>query len=144
MDIAIIGAGISGIGAAQALDPEHKITIFESKDSIGGHSNTIQVNELNIDTGFIVYNNRNYPGFSSFLKELCVKSSRTSMSFSYSDNDLNIEYAGSKKGKSRKVDEFEDQLHKVACFFFSDFYPNFGKIKPWKTNGNQCNLCGRI
>ena len=68
LDIAIIGAGISGIGAAQALDSEHKITIFESKDSIGGHSNTIQVNELNIDTGFIVYNNRNYPGFSSFLK----------------------------------------------------------------------------
>ncbi len=99
MNVAIIGAGISGIAAAQALDTKHKITIFERNDYIGGHSNTIKVNnEINIDTGFIVYNNRNYPGFSTFLKNLGVKTSRTSMSFSYSDNNLNLEYAGTIKG----------------------------------------------
>ena len=147
MDIAIIGAGISGIGAAQALDSEHKITIFESKDSIGGHSNTIQVNELNIDTGFIVYNNRNYPGFSSFLKELCVKSSRTSMSFSYSDNDLNIEYAGSKKGLLPRLTSIFDSKHigmmwsiykysvKLEKFKYRPFEKNLSIIELLKSIG---------
>ena len=99
MNIAIIGSGISGISVAHALDRQHKITIFERDDSIGGHSNTVEVtNGINVDTGFIVYNNLNYPGFSNFLKSLGVQSSRTSMSFSYSDNDLSLEYAGTMKG----------------------------------------------
>ena len=60
MRIAVIGAGISGLGAAWLLDKEHDVTIFEKQSRIGGHANTVEVNFNNknvaVDTGFIVYN----------------------------------------------------------------------------------------
>lgn len=103
MKIAIIGSGISGISAAYNLDKEHEIVIYESNPRIGGHTNTVSVedelgNPWNIDTGFIVFNDRNYPGFSKFLIELGVKSFKTSMSFSFTDYSKNIAYAGTLLG----------------------------------------------
>ena len=99
MNIAIVGAGISGVSAAHALDSRHNVTIFESKSSIGGHSYTVSVDrETCVDIGFIVFNDRNYPGFSKFLDDLRVRISRSPMSFSYCDPDLGIEYAGTLKG----------------------------------------------
>ena len=104
MRIAIIGGGISGIGAAQVLDKDHEVTLFEERNVIGGHANTVEIPDqihgttTNIDTGFIVFNDRNYPAFSAFLRDLNVSSDKTSMSFSYSDNNLNLEYAGTPKG----------------------------------------------
>ncbi len=112
MNIGIIGAGISGIAAAQELHLKHKVTLVDSEDSIGGHSHTIKVNDgTNIDTGFIVYNDRNYPGFSAFLEALGVKSSRTSMSFSYSENNLKLEYAGTIQGLFPRFRALMDRGH---------------------------------
>ena len=72
MKIAIIGSGISGLTSAYLLHKKHDITLFESNNYIGGHTNTITVNDennnqLNIDTGFIVYNNDTYPNFVKIL-----------------------------------------------------------------------------
>ena len=62
-NIAIIGSGISGLGIAYLLYPYHNIKIYEKNDYIGGHSRTIDVatpqGEIAVDTGFIVFNNRN-------------------------------------------------------------------------------------
>ena len=57
-NIAIIGSGISGISAAYMLSKKHKITLFESDNRLGGHTNTVQSNEggVLVDTGFIVFN----------------------------------------------------------------------------------------
>ena len=70
----IIGSGISGISAAYHLQNNHAVTIFETSSKLGGHSNTITVEDddaklHHIDTGFIVYNDRNYPGFLKFLND---------------------------------------------------------------------------
>ena len=70
--IAIIGSGIAGLSAAYMLDKkQYDVTVFECNDYLGGHTHTIAVDEplqtLNIDTGFIVYNNRTYPNFIKFL-----------------------------------------------------------------------------
>ena len=67
MKIAIVGAGISGLVSAYLLCQEHEITVYEAEDYIGGHTNTVSV-ELKgrhheVDTGFIVYNEKNYPNF---------------------------------------------------------------------------------
>ena len=86
MRIAVIGGGISGIGAAQVLDKDHEVTLFEERNVIGGHANTVEIPDqiygttTNIDTGFIVFNDRNYPAFSAFLRDLKVSSDKTSMS----------------------------------------------------------------
>ncbi len=98
MKIAIVGTGVAGLVAARALDPDHAVTIFEADDRLGGHVNTIDVEvdgaAHSVDTGFIVYNERNYPGFVALLAELGVETQATEMSFSVSDPARNIEYNG--------------------------------------------------
>ena len=103
MKVAVIGAGISGITASYYLQQFTDVTLFEGANKIGGHANTVSVADdkvgfLNVDTGFIVYNDRNYPGFSQFLSELQVDSVPTNMTFSYSNQENGFSYAGSVKG----------------------------------------------
>ena len=89
MKIAIVGTGVSGLVAAHMLHPHHEITVFESDTRIGGHANTVDVEvdgrSVAVDTGFIVYNDRNYPGFRALLDRLGVATQPTEMSFSVSD-----------------------------------------------------------
>jgi predicted NAD/FAD-binding protein len=103
MKIAIVGAGISGLGCAYALSkiPNLKITIYEGGSHIGGHSNTIDLT-LNgitqgVDTGFLVFNHRTYPRLVRLFNELEVPIEKSEMSFSASIpgiSDKNIEWAG--------------------------------------------------
>lgn len=84
--------------AASKLDARHEVTLFEANDYPGGHTNTVVVNDgsqqLAIDTGFIVYNDRTYPNFIELLDELGVESRPTEMSFSVSDPETGLEYNG--------------------------------------------------
>ncbi len=95
--IAVIGGGVSGIVASYLLDEEYDVTLYEKNDYIGGHTHTITVNPtlpLNVDTGFIVYNERTYPNFIKFLNELGVMTQESDMSFSYYDEFSGRHYAG--------------------------------------------------
>ena len=99
LDIAVVGSGISGLTAALILSKTHRVTLYEKETRPGGHSNTIQIIEENhpipVDTGFIVYNEENYPNFTQLLQYLNVKSQTTSMSFSYSQVGRGMEYCSS-------------------------------------------------
>lgn len=99
MRIAIVGAGISGLTTAHLLDSTHDVTVFEAAGYAGGHTNTIRVDTPNethhVDTGFIVFNDRNYPGFERLLARLRVPSQPSEMSFSVSDGRGDFEYNGS-------------------------------------------------
>jgi len=98
--VAIIGGGISGMAAAWYLSQHRDIDLqlYESDTRLGGHTATIQVDhegeQLAIDTGFIVFNDRTYPHFIALLDALGVGSRDTPMSFSVSDATSGIEYAG--------------------------------------------------
>ena len=96
--IAIIGAGISGLTCAHLLHPGHEITVFEADAQPGGHTRTIDVETETalhrVDTGFIVYNDRNYPGFERLLERLGVESQASDMGFSVSDDRGEFEYNG--------------------------------------------------
>jgi len=98
MDIAIIGAGISGLVAARKLHREHRIAVYEANDYIGGHTNTVDVNyggrPFAVDTGFIVFNSWTYPNFVRLLDELGVASQPSSMSFSVRCERDGLEYNG--------------------------------------------------
>ncbi len=99
LKIAIVGTGIAGNVIAHHLHGRHDIIVFEANDHIGGHSNTqlIQTDdgELNLDTGFIVFNDRTYPNFIRLLDKLGVESQPSSMSFSVQSEQNGVEYNGS-------------------------------------------------
>lgn len=98
MRIAIVGAGVSGLTVAHLLHGSHEITVFEAADYAGGHTNTIRVDTPNethhIDTGFIVFNDRNYPAFEQLVARLGVAWQPSTMSFSVSDGVGDFEYSG--------------------------------------------------
>jgi predicted NAD/FAD-binding protein len=95
--VAIIGAGISGLVVAHLLHAEHEITVFETAGYAGGHTNTIRVDTAHethhVDTGFIVFNDRNYPNFERLLGRLGVDWQPSEMSFSVSDETGEFEYS---------------------------------------------------
>ncbi|MEM9184743.1 MAG: FAD-dependent oxidoreductase, partial [Pseudomonadota bacterium] len=94
--IAVIGAGVSGLVAARALDRECEITVFEQADYPGGHTHThtleLQGRTYRVDSGFIVCNALNYPNFTAMLDELEVPLLDTEMSFSVSNAQSGLEY----------------------------------------------------
>lgn len=97
MKIAIVGAGVSGLVAASQLRREHEITVFEAASYAGGHTNTYDVESsrgtVSVDTGFIVFNDRNYPQFDRLLRRLGVASQPSDMSFGVHDEHGDFEYA---------------------------------------------------
>jgi predicted NAD/FAD-binding protein len=103
MKIAIVGTGISGLVAAHHLHRHHEITVYEAAARIGGHTHTVAVPEPGggteaIDTGFIVFNDRNYPNFEALLGELGVASKPSRMSMSVSDGRGGFEFSGTPWG----------------------------------------------
>lgn len=97
--LAIIGTGIAGMGCAHFLHQKYDITLFEELDYIGGHTNTVTVEEdgkpIYIDTGFMVFNYQTYPHLCNLFKEIDAPVKKTDMSFSVQYLPSNLEYCGS-------------------------------------------------
>ena len=97
-NIAIIGSGISGLTSAYLLSKYHNVHLYEKNDYIGGHTHTHELNEnsnkLNVDSGFIVYNENTYPNFIKLLDTLKVERQHTEMGFSVKSDIGDFEYAG--------------------------------------------------
>jgi uncharacterized protein len=100
MKIAVIGSGIAGLSSAWCLAKRHDVTLFEAEARVGGHTNTIEVPLLDgrvqpVDTGWIVYNGKNYPNLTALFEELDVRTRPTGMSFAVSLGDGAYEWKGS-------------------------------------------------
>ena len=95
MKIAIIGSGIAGLAAAWLMRRHADVRVYERDAHAGGHTNTIQVpGGPAVDTGFIVFNERNYPELTAMFRHLKVESQASDMSFSASIGGGRLEYAG--------------------------------------------------
>ena len=95
-NIAVIGGGISGLGAAHALSDTYNVTLFETENRLGGHARTILAGKNGdqpVDTGFIVFNYANYPELSKLFSDLNVPVVKSDMSFGASVRGGKIEYA---------------------------------------------------
>ncbi len=97
MKIAAVGSGIAGLGAALALSERHEVRLFERAERVGGHANTREVTFADgvqpVDTGFIVYNYRNYPNLTALFEHLDVPTKWSDMSFGFSLAGGACEYA---------------------------------------------------
>ncbi|MFI5122775.1 MAG: NAD(P)/FAD-dependent oxidoreductase [Vicinamibacteria bacterium] len=100
--IAVIGTGIAGLTAARRLDRTHEVTIYEADERVGGHTNTIRVDDPRgerwVDTGFIVHNDRNYPQFTALLEQLGVTTRDSEMGMSIASGDGGFEFANTRRG----------------------------------------------
>ena len=96
LNIAVIGTGISGMSAAWLLSQRHRVTVYEQDGRIGGHTNTVDVDldgtAHRVDTGFIVYNEQNYPNLTALFRHFEVETRATDMSFGVSLDDGRLEY----------------------------------------------------
>lgn len=94
--VAIIGTGISGMGAAALLHPAHDITVYEKAPEIGGHTRTRNINyhgrNIAVDTGFIVFNYQNYPNLSAMFRHYNVPVEKSDMTFAVTMDDGAFEW----------------------------------------------------
>jgi predicted NAD/FAD-binding protein len=94
--IAVIGTGISGLSAAYFLDRRHDVTVYEKEARLGGHSRTVEIvqdgRRIAVDTGFIVFNARNYPNLTALFRTLGVATRDSDMSFALTVADGWLEW----------------------------------------------------
>jgi predicted NAD/FAD-binding protein len=96
--IAVIGSGISGLGAARELARDHSVTLFEADSHLGGHAHTVDVTldgvTHGVDTGFLVFNHRTYPNLLALFNELQVPTAPADMGFSVKLQQADVEWCG--------------------------------------------------
>lgn len=119
--IAIIGTGISGMAIAYLLHRAgYRITVYEKSSQIGGHTRTLTIDydgvPINVDTGFIVYNEPNYPNLLGLFRHLGVTVQKSDMSFAISVNNGKFEWS------ARSLNAiFGQRSHLVSPFFYGIF-----------------------
>ncbi|KAL6971255.1 cyclopropane-fatty-acyl-phospholipid synthase [Sarracenia purpurea var. burkii] len=101
MRVAVVGAGISGLGAATVLSKAGAhVVLYEREDYLGGHAKTVTVDGVDLDLGFMVFNRVTYPNMMQFFESLGVDMEVSDMSFSVSlDKGQSCEW-GSRNGLS--------------------------------------------
>ena len=121
MRIAIVGSGISGLACAWLLDRRHDVVAYEAASYAGGHANTVVVpwqgTDVPVDTGFMVYNERNYPNLTRLFDHLGVASRPSDMSFGVSIDGGRLEYAGSSLATlfAQKRNLLRPGFHRMWC-----------------------------
>ncbi len=138
MKIAIIGSGVAGLGAAYALSQKYDVSLYESDDRFGGHANTevitIEGEEIAVDTGFIVYNEVNYPNLTALFAHLGTATKPSDMSFGFSMKGGQFEYACDNLNKI-----FAQRLNILKPSFWGAFKDvmRFIKIAPQQLANDQ-------
>ena len=98
LKIAIVGSGISGLSCSYYLSKKHEVDLYEKNNYFGGHTHTQTIsgseNKIDVDSGFIVFNQINYPNLCKLFDELKVETYESDMSFSVSNRSENLEYSG--------------------------------------------------
>jgi predicted NAD/FAD-binding protein len=119
--VAVVGGGVAGLVTAhELLRVGHDVHLFEAGDHAGGHANTVPVEtpggRWDVDTGFVVLNDRNYPNFDRLLDELRVATQPADMSFSVSDGAGRFEWASSPRGLfARPAHVVDPRFHRMLA-----------------------------
>jgi predicted NAD/FAD-binding protein len=139
LNIAVIGSGISGISSAFILSQKHNVSLFEKNNYIGGHTNTVETDDnVRVDTGFIVMNDKTYPNFTTFLDKLEINRIKTDMSFGYCDKKKDFYYSTS--SLNTIFAQRKNILNLDYLKFLYEIFRFFKETKRFLTYGNN-DLC---
>jgi predicted NAD/FAD-binding protein len=131
--VAVVGAGIAGLGAALALSRTHDVVLFEAERRAGGHSATVDIDyhgaPIAVDTGFIVYNTLNYPMLTRLFAHLGVATKPSEMSFSVSARGGGFEWAGHERRLWKLFAQPSNALDPGFWRMLADV-ARFGRIAP--------------
>ena len=94
---AVVGSGVAGLTAAYLLQRRYDVTLFEADGRLGGHAHTHELGNIDVDSGFIVHNQRTYPNLLRLFRELGVATQESEMSMSVRCAGCGLEYAGARK-----------------------------------------------
>lgn len=150
MRIAVIGSGISGLGFAYLAHQDHDVRIFEKSSRIGGHAHTHHLETaygpISVDSGFIVYNELNYPNLTGMFNHLDIKTIASDMSLSISLNEGRVEYEGSSKGLfAQKKNLFSARFWSMIwglVTFYRNAYRQLEDSPEGETLGEFITRCG--
>jgi predicted NAD/FAD-binding protein len=130
--VAIVGAGVAGLSAAYHLRERARITIYEREDRLGGHANTVEVEDdgrtLGIDTAFVVFNRPAYTNLCEFFDELGVEAVEHRGAFNFFDLDSGLEYG------TRELDMTEEE---VAARYSEEFLTIWREAARFHTEGRK-------
>ncbi|GAB4189570.1 MAG: FAD-dependent oxidoreductase [Wenzhouxiangellaceae bacterium] len=132
--IAIVGSGIAGLYSGWRLAKNHQVTLYESQDRLGGHTDThiftTCTGKVAVDSGFIVFNQAHYPLFSKMLDDLGVASQPSVMSFSMLDERTGMEYCASPSPSTL--------FARRANWISPAFFRMLGDIRRFYIEARQC------
>ena len=123
--IAIIGSGISGLYLAWKISKKFNVTVYEKNNYFGGHSNTINVKlekKIPVDTGFIVFNKKNYPNLVNLFKKLNISIEKSNMSFAIDLKNQDFYYSGTLKGLFAQKKNLIKKSYWVMLIEIINFY----------------------
>lgn len=141
MRIAIVGSGIAGMGAAWALHRDHEIVIYEKERRPGGHSHTVDVDydgtRIAVDTGFIVYNELNYPNLTALFAEIGAPTISSRMTFGFSAKNGALEWQGNSIRTlfAQKRNVFSPSFHRMWMDILRFRREGLRDLEAGKTNG---------
>lgn len=135
MKIAVIGSGISGLGAALILSQKHEVHLFEASNRLGGHAHTSTIDmngekKVNVDTGFLVYNDLTYPHLRSLFAFLQTETVASDMSLSIQVPQAGLEWAGNNLNSvfAQRKNIFNYRFYKLL-FAILDFHKKADKLR---------------
>ncbi|MFE9097126.1 NAD(P)/FAD-dependent oxidoreductase [Streptomyces sp. NPDC007264] len=130
--VAVVGAGVSGLSAAYHLRERARITIYEREDRLGGHANTVEVEDdgrtLGIDTAFVVFNRPAYTNLCEFFDELGVEAVEHKGAFNFFDLDSGLEYGTKELGLAEE---------EVAARYSEEFLTIWREARRFHTEGRR-------
>ncbi|MEM1365109.1 MAG: FAD-dependent oxidoreductase [Pseudomonadota bacterium] len=143
MKIAVIGSGIAGNSAAWALNrADHQVTLFEADNRVGGHAATVSIDydgtPIDVDTGFIVYNELNYPDLVGLFDELNVETIESNMSFCVSRR------VGERKRQEWNLSDYTALLASAPNFLRPSFRSLVSEIRRFATQSKVDLEAGRL
>ena len=138
LSIAVVGAGISGLSAAWLLSRRHAVTLYEADARLGGHTHTVEAEGAAVDTGFIVYNEPNYPNLTALFRHLEVETAPTDMSFGVSLDGGALEYSSTNLLAQRR-NALNPRFLKMLLDVMR-FYREGRRIPPELETGGLCRL----